>query len=75
MNEDESNIQFLQDESMQGIYIKLKELCRQVHSINIQRDGGMFCCIALTGPREVTITSFYGKNHAYVNEDGYLHTI
>jgi hypothetical protein len=74
MKENKPNIQYLQDESMQGIYIKLKELDSHVHSINIQRDGDMFCCIALTGPREVVITSFYG-NHAYVNEDGYLHTI
>jgi hypothetical protein len=32
---------------------------KRLHSTSVQRDGSMFCCIALTNPTEVTIV---GKN-------------
>ena len=35
-------------------------------STDIVKDGDVFCCIALTNPREVVITSADGGNHAYV---------
>jgi hypothetical protein len=41
-------------------------------SISIKRDHGSFCCIALTNPSEVVITSLDGKNHANVSDRGAL---
>lgn len=34
----------------------------------------MFCCIALTNPSEVVITSLDGKRHAEVTKRGSLET-
>ena len=39
-------------------------------SMSVQKDGNEFCCIALTNPTEVVITSEDGRNHARVNRDG-----
>ena len=41
-------------------------------SISVQEDNGKFCCIALTNPSEVVITSADGKRHADVSDNGRL---
>jgi hypothetical protein len=33
----------------------------------VHQDGGKFCCIALTNPTEVVITSDDGKRHADIS--------
>lgn len=47
---------------------------KRLLSLNIQREGSVISCIALTNPTEVVITSSDGKSHASVSEkadDGY----
>ena len=43
-------------------------------SVSIQEDDGKFCCIALTNPSEVVITSLDGERHAEVSRGGMLFT-
>jgi len=45
---------------------------KRLLSLNVQRDGDTFCCIALTNPSEVVITSSNGRYHADVNDRGQL---
>jgi len=35
---------------------------KRLHSVNIQKDGDTFCCIALTNPTEVIITDAGGDS-------------
>ncbi|MFA6272160.1 MAG: hypothetical protein WC693_03555 [Patescibacteria group bacterium] len=55
---------------MQKLYERMqvwqKKHNKRFLSISIQKDGDMFCCIALTNPSEVVITSMDGKRHANV---------
>lgn len=39
---------------------------KRLLSINVQEDRGKFCCIALTNPSEVVITSADGLRHAEI---------
>jgi hypothetical protein len=48
---------------------------RRLLSISIEKDEENYCCIALTNPAEVVITSSDGSTHASVEEKfgiGYL---
>ena len=45
---------------------------RRLLSLNIQKDGEDYCCIALTNPSEVVITDTNGTNNVRVTADGYL---
>jgi hypothetical protein len=47
---------------------------KRLLSISIERDGDNYCCIALTNPSEVVITSRDGINHATVYSNGALYT-
>jgi hypothetical protein len=47
---------------------------RHLTSVSVQRDGDLFCAIAVAGPAEVAITSANGKRHAIVSENGRLFT-
>jgi hypothetical protein len=40
---------------------------RRLLSISIQQDSGSYCCIALTNPTEVVITSEDGRTHVTVH--------
>ncbi len=72
------NLQFFEAASMRELYDTLRTWQEQNQkrflSLSIQSDGGRFCCIALTNPSEVVITSEDGRNHARVNSGGYLGT-
>ena len=48
---------------------------KRLLSVSIQQDGGKFCCIALTNPTEVVITSADGHYHATVKSYGSLSVI
>jgi len=39
---------------------------RRLLSLSVQQDRGNYCCIALTNPTEVVITSADGKKHAHI---------
>lgn len=45
---------------------------KRFHSLSVHQDNGIFCCIALTNPTEVVITSADGQRHADVRESGSL---
>lgn len=62
------NLVYFEDSSMRGLYDCMEEWQRandrRLLSISIQQDGGNYCCIALTNPTEVVITSADGKQYA-----------
>ncbi len=72
------NVVYFEDVSMRGLSRQLDlwqdEHQRQLLSVNIQRDGDSFCCIALIGPVEVLVTSEDGQHHAKVTRYGNLST-
>jgi hypothetical protein len=70
------NLLYFEGPSMRQLYSHMEEW-QQTHnrrllSISIQKDGSSYCCIALTNPTEVVITSADGANHADVSEIIYL---
>jgi hypothetical protein len=70
------NLVYFEGTSMRGLYDCMDEWQetnqRRLLSISIQSDQAKYCCIALTNPTEVVITSKDGKNHANVNYLGRL---
>jgi hypothetical protein len=70
------NLVYFESPSMHELYSCMDQWQqannRRLLSISIQQDGGNYCCIALTNPTEVVITSADGKNHARVDTDGDL---
>ncbi|MEC3957106.1 hypothetical protein VMT65_29005 [Nocardia sp. CDC153] len=70
------NLVYFENASMRGLYADLDEWQRTNNrrflSLTIHPDGGNFCCIALTNPAEVVITSVDGHNHAAVSRFGLL---
>ena len=65
------NLLYFESSSMRALYGCMEEWQhtnnRRLLSISIQQDGGSYCCIALTNPTEVVITSNDGERHAAVN--------
>lgn len=79
------NLVYFEHPSMRGLYDRMDEWQqlnnRRLLSISIQQDQGSYCCIALTNPTEVVITSADGKRHADITisglafpDDGWLQT-
>ncbi|MFE9581430.1 hypothetical protein ACFYO1_33995 [Nocardia sp. NPDC006044] len=70
------NLVYFENPSMRGLYDAMTEWQRDANrrllSITVQRDGDNYCCIALTNPTEVVITSADGHNHANVSRFGTL---
>jgi hypothetical protein len=68
------NLVFFENPSMRGLYESMDEWQqannRRLLSVSIQQDGGNYCCIALTNPTEVVITSADGKIRATVGPFG-----
>jgi hypothetical protein len=64
------NLVYFEEPSMRGLYDCMEEWQqvnnRRLLSISIQQDGSNYCCIALTNPTEVVITSLDGRHHADV---------
>lgn len=64
------NILYFRGKSMRKLY-ELMRTWQKKHnkrflSVSIQKDGDVFCCIALTNPSEVVITSSDGERCAEV---------
>ena len=75
-HENKRNIQFFEAHSMRELYECMRSW-QETHgkrflTASIQSDGDKFCCIALTNPSEVVITSSDGRNIAWVNQDNQL---
>jgi hypothetical protein len=64
------NLVYFEDTSMRALYACMDEWQeanqRRLLSLSIHADQGKYCCIALTNPTEVVITSGDGKNYAWV---------
>jgi hypothetical protein len=70
------NILFFESPSMRELYDTMESWQnannKRFLSTSILQDGENFCCIALTNPAEVVITSLDGGNHATVYSNGAL---
>ena len=66
-DENKHNLFYFKNKSMKGLYETMEDWQRsnkkRLLSTNIQKDGGEFCCIALSNPTEVVILS--GSKYAY----------
>jgi hypothetical protein len=70
-NDNKHNLMFFESRSVRTLYKKMDVWQKRNHkrllSVNIQKDGDMFCCIALTNPSEVMIVSPSGEPVWVVN--------
>lgn len=73
-NDNKQNLLYFESSSVRELYNCMQnwqnENNKRILSISIQKDDNAFCCIALTKPSEVAITSVNGKYHARVDQDG-----
>ena len=71
-DDNKRNLLFFESTSVRELYDTMNEWQKtnrkRLHSVNIQKDGGMFCCIALTNPTEVIITDI-GGSQAFVADN------
>ena len=71
------NLQYFENSSMRGLYNEMKgwqeKHQKRLLSTDIQQDGELFTCIALTNPSEVIICGGNSRNQALVT-NGYLYT-
>lgn len=79
MSDNKRNLLYFESSSVRELYNTMEswqaENEKRLLSVNIQRDGDQFCCIALTNPTEVVITDNGDhSHHAAVSHDGYLFT-
>jgi hypothetical protein len=60
------NLQFFEAPSMKSLYKNMQEWQvknnKRLLSTDIQQDGDMFTCIALTNPSEVVLCNLNGEN-------------
>lgn len=70
------NLLYFESSSMRGLFDSMENWQntnnRRLLSISVQQDSGNYCCIALTNPTEVVITSADGSSQARVSTDGEL---
>ncbi|WP_433664019.1 hypothetical protein ACQPW1_19005 [Nocardia sp. CA-128927] len=70
------NLIYFENPSMRGLFETMEAwqqaANRRLLSISVQQDRDNYCCIALTNPTEVVITSPDGHNHANVSRFGML---
>ncbi len=66
------NLVYFENASMHGLFNDMElwqvENEKRLLSVSIQKDCERFCCIALTNPTEVVVTSWSGRNYAEVSE-------
>ena len=67
------NLQYFEATSMKGLFNNMKDWQvkneKRLLSTNIQQEGGMFTCIALTNPSEVVLCDQYGD---YIETEDYI---
>lgn len=72
MDENKRNLIYFESQSMRGLYDCMAQWQeknrKRLLSTDIQKDGGLFCCIALSNPTEVVICSGYGSRQADVSD-------
>ena len=66
------NLQYFESSSMRGLYNEMKgwqeKYQKRLLSTDIQQDGELFTCIALTNPTEVVICSGDYEENIYSNQ-------
>lgn len=66
------NLQYFENTSMKGLYGDMDEWQsnnqKRLLSTSIQKDGDLFCCVALSNPSEVTIVGIDGNTAGVTNE-------
>jgi hypothetical protein len=69
-DDNKRNLLYFESSSMKDLYNCMENWQKEHHkrllSISTQIDRDKFCCIALTNPTEVVITSNDGRRHADV---------
>lgn len=64
------NVIYFESSTMKGLYQEIVDWqtrnCKRMLSLEIKKDGDMFCCIGLTNPSEVIICSGSGGFKATV---------
>ena len=69
------NLQYFEATSMKGLFNNMKDWQmknkKRLLSTNIQQEGDMFTCIALTNPTEVVLCDQQGNplSHTYDDDD------
>lgn len=70
------NLVYFEQPSMRDLFVAMDDWQREnekrLLSVSIQKDGDLFCCVALTNPTEVAITDRYGLSRADVTPWGRL---
>ena len=68
------NLQYFEATSMKGLFNNMKDWQekhqKRLLSTNIQQEGGMFTCIALTNPTEVVLCTEKGEPIHSIREIG-----
>ncbi len=77
VTDNKRNVLYFEAESMRALFAQLdawqEESRKRLHSINVQREGHGFACIALTNPTEVIIVDGYVESGGVtVSADGAL---
>ena len=77
-DDNKRNLLFFEGSSVRMLYDTMDEWQKtnrkRLHSVNIQKDGDTFCCIALTNPTEVIITDL-NSDFAFVSDNSLQVTI
>jgi hypothetical protein len=76
MENNKLNTLYFEGSSMKELYESIQnwqlENQKRLQSLTIQKDGAIFCCIALTNPTEVIIvdgTAYKGASVRYMESD------
>jgi len=74
MDDNKRNLLYFESSSMRGLYECMdawqEENQKRLMSVSIERDGSLFCCIGLSNPTEVYITSPRGGVADTITIDG-----
>ena len=70
------NLQYFESSSMRELYDDMEnwqnENSKRLLSVSIEKEGESFCCIALTNPSEVVVTSADGRRHLTITDRGII---
>ena len=71
------NLQYFENASMKGLYADMEDWQstnqKRLMSTSIQKDGNLFCCVALSNPSEVVIAGgMMTQGQARVDSNGRL---
>lgn len=69
-DDNKRNVLYFEAPTMRSLFETIDQWQEQhrkrLNSLNVQKDGNLFCCIAVTNPTEVVIVAGVGDDVAYV---------